>query len=82
MMESLGQGVAYGGTNYATAVLLPNEEIGVAGQIQQCSSTLGSWQTLTFSAITPTKAGWVKVVITSYDSGGTANTWYGALAAT
>ena len=79
MMESAGQGTAYGGTNYATATLLANGELGVASQTQMCSSTLGSWQTLTFSAITASKQGWVTIQVTSYDTGGTANTWFGAL---
>jgi hypothetical protein len=76
------QGAGYGGSNYATATLLANGELGVAAQTQTCSLSTGSWQTLTFSAIAPTKAGWVKIRVTSFDSSGTANTFFGALTAT
>ena len=76
------QGSTYGGTSYATANLLANGELGVAAQVQTCTSSTGSWQTLTFSAITPTKAGWVKIRVTSYDTSASANTLFGALTTT
>jgi hypothetical protein len=79
MMESAGQGAAYGGTNYAAAILLANGELGVTTQTETCSSTLGSWQTLGFSAINPSKQGWVTIQIVSYDTTGTAATWFGAV---
>jgi hypothetical protein len=75
----LNQGSGYGGTTYATATLLGNGELGVASQVQTCSSTLNAWQTLTFSAITASKAGWMKVRITSYDTSGTGTLNFGAL---
>jgi hypothetical protein len=73
------QGAGYGGTNYATATLLANGELGVAGQVETCSSSTGSFQTLTFGSITPTKRGWVTIQITSYDTSGTADVWFGAV---
>lgn len=73
------QGSGYTGTTYATATLLQNTEIGVASQVQTCSSTTGSFQTLTFSSFTPTKQGWVNLQITSYDTSGTGVLWFGAL---
>ena len=76
------QGAGYTGTTYATATLEAQGELGVAGQVETCTSATGSWQTLTFSAITPTKAGWVKVRISSFDSSGTGVLNFGALTAT
>ena len=82
--EALGFDVKIfdGGTSYATANLLANRELGVAAQVETCTSSTGSWQTLTFSAITPTKAGWVKIRVTSYDTSASANTLFGALTTT
>jgi hypothetical protein len=78
----LNQATGYGGTTYATATILSNGELGIASQVQTCSSTLNSWQTLTFSAINASKAGWVRVRITSFDSSGTAALNFGALTST
>lgn len=69
----------YGGTNYAACTLHANGELGVAAQTETCSSTTGSFQTLTFSAITPTKQGWVTLQIDSFDTSGTADVWFAAL---
>jgi hypothetical protein len=77
----LYQGSGYTGTTYATATLIAQGELGVASQVQTCSSTLSSWQTLTFSAITASKAGYVKVRISSFDSSGTGTLNFGALTA-
>jgi hypothetical protein len=67
----LYQGSGYTGTTYATATLLANGEIGVTSQVETCSSTLSSWQQLTFTAVTPTAAGWVTVQVSSFDTSGT-----------
>ena len=75
----LYQGAGYTGTNYATATLLAQNELGVSAQIETCSSTTGSWQTLTFGSFTPTKAGYVKIRVTSYDTSGTGTLFFGAL---
>jgi hypothetical protein len=77
----LNQAAGYTGTTYATATLEPNGELGVVAQVQTCSSTTGSWQTLTFGAITPTKAGWVKIRVSSFDTSGTGELYFGALTA-
>lgn len=69
----------YGGTNYASATLLAEGELGVTTQTETCSSTLSAFQTLTFSSFTPSKAGWVRIRITSFDTSGTANVWFGAV---
>ena len=73
------QGAGYAGTTYATATILTAGELGVTTQTQTCSSSTGSWQTLTFSAINPSKQGWVKVRVTSFDTSGTGHTLFGAL---
>jgi hypothetical protein len=78
----LRQGSGYTGTTYATATIEAQGELGVVTQIVTCSSTLSAWQTLTFSAITASKAGWVKVRISSYDTSGTGTLNFGALTAT
>ena len=78
----LYQGSGYTGTTYATATILTQNEIGVATQTETCSSATGSWQTLTFSSITPTKQGYIKIRITSYDTAGTGTLFFGALTAT
>ena len=73
------QGSGYTGTTYATATLLANGELGITAQVETCSSTLSSYQTLTFGSITASKQGWVTVRITSYDTSGTGITYFGAL---
>jgi hypothetical protein len=78
----LYQGSGYTGSTYATATIEANGEIGVALATQTCTSTLSSWQTLTFGAISPTAAGWVKVRVTSFDTSGTGTLNFGALTAT
>jgi hypothetical protein len=78
----LYQGSGYTGTTYATASIVANGELGVTGSTQTCTSTLSSWQTLTFGAITPTKAGWVLVSVDSFDTSGTGTLNFGALTAT
>ena len=75
----LYQGSGYGGTTYATASVLSNGELGVTAQTLTCSSTLSSWQTLTFSAFTPSKKGWITLRITSYDTSGTGTLNFGAV---
>jgi hypothetical protein len=77
----LYQGSGYTGTNYASATLLANGELGIASQVQTCASTTGAWQTLTFSGITASKAGYVKIRISSFDTSGTGTLNFGALAA-
>jgi hypothetical protein len=69
----------YGGSNYAAATLHASGELGTAAQTQTCSSTLSTWQTLTFSAITPSKQGYVILQIDSYDTSGTATVNFGAI---
>ena len=78
----LNQATGYGGSTYATATLEANGELGIPAQVQTCSSTLNSWQTLTFSAISASKAGWVRIRISSFDTSGTAALNFGALVAT
>ena len=78
----LYQGAGYTGTTYANANIIANGEIGVTGSTQTCSSTLSSWQTLTFGAITPTKTGWIKVRVSSFDTSGTGTLNFGSLTAT
>lgn len=78
----LYQGSGYTGTTYATATILTQNELGVATQAETCTSATGSWQTLTFSSITPTKAGYVKIRVASYDTSGTGTLFFGALTAT
>jgi hypothetical protein len=73
------QGAGYGGTNYASATLLTAGELGVTTQTETCTSSTGSFQTLTFNAINPSKQGWVKVRVTSFDTSGTASVWFGAV---
>ncbi len=62
---------SYGGTSYPSATLLANGELGITTQTKTCTSSADSWQQLTFSAITPSKAGWVTIRITSFDTNGT-----------
>lgn len=75
----LYQGSGYSGSAYATATLLSEGELGIASQVETCTSTLSAWQTLTFNSITASKQGWVRVRITSYDTSGTGALLYGAL---
>jgi hypothetical protein len=77
----LNQGSGYGGSVFATATIEASGELGIASQTQTCSSTLNAWQTLTFSAISASKAGWVKVRISSFDTSGTGTLNFGALTA-
>ena len=77
----LNQGSGYTGSAYAQAIILGENELGVAAQVETCTSTTGSWQTLTFSGITASKAGFVRVRVVSYDTSGTGTLNFGALAA-
>ena len=67
----LYQGAGYTGTTYATATLLANGELGITTQTETCTSSTGTWQQLTFTVQTPSKAGWVTIQVTSYDTSGT-----------
>ena len=78
----LYQNAGYTGTTYATAQIIANGEIGVVANTQTCSSSTGSWQTLTFPSQTPAAAGWVKVRVSSFDTSGTGVLYFGALTAT
>jgi len=52
----------YGGTNYPQAILLDASEIGVATETETATvSASDAWETLTFSAITPTAKGVVRI---------------------
>ena len=73
------QGSGYAGTNYATATILANGELGIGAQTVTASSTLSAWQTLTFSSITPSKAGFITLQVTSYDTSGTGTLNFGAI---
>ena len=77
----LYQNAGYSGAVYATAQIIAQGEIGVVANTQTCSSTTGSWQTLTFPAQTPTAAGYIKIRVTSYDTSGTGILYFGALVA-
>ncbi len=71
---------SYGGTNYPCVNLLANGELGVAAQTQTCSSSSGTWQQLMFSAVVPSKAGWVTLQVVSYDTGGKGSVHFDTLA--
>ena len=73
------QGSGYTGTFYATATILANGELGIGAQTVTASSTLSAWQTLTFSNITPSKAGFITLQVTSYDTSGTGTLNFGAI---
>ena len=73
------QGSGYTGTSYATATILANGELGIGAQTVTASSTLSAWQTLTFSSITPSKAGFITLQVTSYDTSGTGTLNFGAI---
>ena len=73
------QGSGYTGTSYATATILANGELGVSAQTVTASSTLSAWQTLAFSSITPSKAGFITLQVTSYDTSGTGTLNFGAI---
>ena len=73
------QGSGYTGTSYATATILANGELGIGAQTVTASSTLSAWQTLTFSNITPSKAGFITLQVTSYDTSGTGTLNFGAI---
>ena len=51
----------HGTTNKPRAVLAANTELGTATETKTMTSGAGTWQTLTFSAITPNAKGWVTV---------------------
>ncbi len=70
----------YGGTNYPAVTLHAQGELGVAAQTQTCSSSSLTWQQLTFSAVTPSKQGWITLQVDSYDTSGTASVFFDTLA--
>jgi hypothetical protein len=76
----LYQGSGYAGSTYATATLLANGELGITTQTLTCSSSLSSWQQLTFTVQTPTKQGYVYVQISSFDTSGTGTVNFDTLA--
>lgn len=70
---------SYSGTNYPQAQLLANGEIGFAGQTLTKAAGADSWETLTFSAFTPTQKGVVVLRLISRDGGGTGSTFFDTL---
>jgi len=66
-------------SQYGTATILANGELGISSQIVSAYSTLSAWQTLTFSNITPSKAGFITLQVTSYDTSGTGTLNFGAI---
>jgi hypothetical protein len=73
------QGSGYTGTNYATATIVANPELGITAQTVTATSTKSAWQTLTFSSITPSKQGFITLQVTSYDTSGTGTLNFGAI---
>lgn len=74
---------SYGGSTLPSATLLASGELGIATQTISCTSAAsGAFQQLTFTTISASKAGWVTLQVTSYDTNGTGTVHFDTLAVT
>jgi len=72
---------SYGGSTLPSVTLLTSGELGITTQTVSCTSAAsGAFQQLTFSSVSASKAGWVTLQITSYDTGGTGTVHFDTLA--
>jgi hypothetical protein len=72
---------SYGGSTLPSATLLTSGELGIATQTVTCTSAAsGAFQQLTFSPVSASKAGWVTLQVTSYDTNGTGTVHFDTLA--
>jgi hypothetical protein len=70
----------HGATNKPQAQLLPCPEIGYAtGETLTMSAAAATWETLTFSAFTPTRAGWLRLRFISRAAAGNGNAYFDTL---
>lgn len=66
-------------TNKPQAILLANAAIGVATETKTMTSGVDTWETLTFSAFTPTAKGVVTVRLVSRSAGGGGKAFFDSL---
>lgn len=69
-------------TNKPQAILQANGEIGVATETKTATVTTDTWETLTFSAITPTAKGWVTVRLVSRSAAGNGIAYFDTVTVT
>ncbi len=73
----------HGATNKPQVQLLPCPEIGYAtGETLTMSAAAATWETLTFSAFTPTRAGWLRLRFVSRAAAGNGNAYFDTLSVT
>lgn len=73
----------HGTTNKPQAELLVAEDLGVnAGEIKTATVGVDTWETLTFSAITPTSKGWVTIYLRSRSAAGNGIAYFDTVTVT
>lgn len=72
----------HGTTNKPQAILLASGQIGVETETKTATGSAGSWETLTFTAFTPTAAGAVRLRIVSRSAAGNGIAYFDTLTIT
>lgn len=63
-------------TNKPRVTLLANAEIGVTEEIKTMTEAVDTWETLTFTAFTPTAKGWVTIRLESRSAAGNGKAFF------
>jgi hypothetical protein len=67
----------YGGTDYPQAILLDAGDIGVSTETETATSSASdAYETLTFTAFTPTRKSWVKIRLINRSTAGAGKCWF------
>lgn len=72
----------HGTTNKPQAILLASGQIGVAAEANTAAAAVNTWETLTFTAFTPTAAGAVRLRIVSRSAAGNGVAYFDTLTIT
>jgi hypothetical protein len=69
-------------TNKPQAQLIASPELGFAGQTLTMVAAVDTWETLTFTAFTPTVKGWVRLRLISRSAAGNGKAFFDTVAVT
>ena len=72
----------HGATNKPQVSIMANGELGVSAQTVTMTAAADTWETLTFSAISPTSKGVVRLRLESRAGLGTGNAWFDTISVT
>ena len=72
----------HGATSKPQVSIMANGELGVSAQTVTMTAAADTWETLTFSAISPTSKGVVRLRLESRAGLGTGNAWFDTISVT